>query len=64
MTLMVKDEFSPSAQEIRDRVVTEGFGEEVGPDGFDYTGINTSPAEPLVEGVKKIMKDVDVKMSF
>ena len=64
MTLMVKDNFSPSSQEIRDRVVTEGFREEVGPDGFDYTGINTSPAEPLVEGVKKIMKDVDVKMSF
>ena len=64
MTLMVKDEFSSSAQEIRSRVVSEGFVDEVGPDGFNYTGINMGEDEELKGEVDKLMNGVTHKMSF
>ena len=61
---MVKDEFSSSAQETRNRVVSEGFREEVGPDGFNYTGINTGGDGELKNKVEELMGDVTHKMSF
>lgn len=61
---MVKDEFSSSAQETRNRVVSEGFREEVGPDGFNYTGINTGDDGELKYKVEELMGDVTHKMSF
>lgn len=64
MTLLVKDNFSEKAESIRKSVIAEGFGDEVGPDGFNYTGINKSERPELVDKVGGFVEEFDMKMSF
>jgi len=66
VTLMIKDEFISSAKEVRNRVISEGFREEVGPDGFKYSGINMGDDGDLKEKIGELgqMREVAPKVSF
>ena len=64
MTLLVKDDFTEEAKDIRDSVIKDGFKEEVGPDGFTYTGISKIEVPNLVNKVGDMVDDFEMKMSF
>ncbi len=64
ITLRIADGFAPNAEQIREEILSANFTDEVGPDGYNYTGICLDNQPDLTKEIAALVGfDVEIKLS-